>query len=68
MIKIDSTSYPIVISENILVELSSFIEEYYEDYRILILVDINTEEQCLPLLGWVENNKLNSVYSSRRGK
>ena len=61
MIKIDSTSYPIVISENILVELSSFIEEYYEDYRILILVDINTEEHCLPLLGWVENNKLNSA-------
>lgn len=57
MIKIEST-YPIVVSESIVEDLSLFVEQNYTEYKVLFLVDENTEEHCLPIFNWSENATL----------
>jgi len=60
VIKIESSSYSIVISDDIFDKLSVFLESHFPDHQIFILVDENTEKHCLPLLSWIENERLTS--------
>lgn len=60
MIKIESSTYSIFISESAIEELSIFVEANFPDHQIFILVDENTEKHCLPLFSWLDNERLTS--------
>ncbi|MGB0403561.1 MAG: 3-dehydroquinate synthase [Salibacteraceae bacterium] len=57
MIKIDST-YSIVVAESVVDVLSTFIKEHYGNHKIIFLVDENSEEHCLPIFNWSDNDAL----------